>query len=547
MRGAGGAEVESRFSGGRGLLLLLALLLLLRLLTLGRLPLFDVTESRYAEIGREMAVTGDWITPTLHGGEPFLAKPPLHLWITAASIRAFGANEWAARLPGFLAAIGTLAIVAAVGRALFGAEASRLAVLLLGTSGLFYLLSGAVVLDGTFTLTTTGAIGSFLLHRRDPTRRVHGLLVFLFLGLGLLAKGPAAAVLVLLAIGAGSAARRSAAGLRALPWLPGIGIGLAVAGPWYLLAERATPGFWNYFFIHEHLLRYLRREYGDLYGHGHVSPYGLVWVLGFLAFLPWTPGLVGAARRAWCGRGTAVTDPSVPFLWSGALVPLVFFTLSRSLSLPYVLPSLPFLALLLGREWAVGEGRVIRWPLLLTPVLFLGGSIFALYEFPSSTIEKAALLVLSAGLALAALVAARSGSRGVLLGAGAVLFPAFLLGATFALPRSVGEAKSTRHLAEAVARIPGDGEREVLFHGGVPLSAEFYFGGRVSGFDPGKEAGAGGESGGDLILVLRGGREEELPPEIGARLSLAGTSGRHRIYILPAASSPAGAGKEGAR
>ena len=53
-------------------------LLLLRLATLGVAPLFDKTEGRYGEIGRAMAASGDWITPTLHGGEPFWGKPPLH-------------------------------------------------------------------------------------------------------------------------------------------------------------------------------------------------------------------------------------------------------------------------------------------------------------------------------------------------------------------------------------------------------------------------------------------------------------------------------------
>jgi hypothetical protein len=179
------------------LLLLLAALYLVRLVTLGLLPLFDSTEGRYAEIGREMAASGNWVTPTLHGGEPFWAKPPLHFWLTALSIRAFGANEWAARLPSLVVAALTLALVAHAARAIAGAEAARLAVLFLGTSGLFFLLSGTVIGQDLHALHDRRARG-LPPHARTRTPR-DGHFFFCFLGLGLLAKGLTAAILVLAA------------------------------------------------------------------------------------------------------------------------------------------------------------------------------------------------------------------------------------------------------------------------------------------------------------------------------------------------------------
>lgn len=542
---AGNGRARLRGGGDRALLLLVSCFLLLRLATLGVLPLFDATESRYAEIGREMAVSGNWVTPTLHGGEPFWAKPPLHFWMTALAMRIFGATEWAARLPSFLAALGTLLLTAALGRSLFGRSASLRAAVLLGSSGLFFLLAGTVLLDVTFAFATTGALGAYLLHVKEPGRRRFGLLVFFFLALGLLAKGPVAAALVLLAIGADAAFRRSARALRALPWLPGIGILLLVAGPWYLLAERATPGFLRYFFIHEHWLRYLHKEYGDLYGHGHVSPYGLVWGLAFLAFLPWTPALFGAARGALRRRGSGAGDPAGTCLWIAALAPLVFFTFSRSLSLPYVLPSLPFLALLLAREEAEGRGAVPRRSLLLAPVLFLGGVIFTFQEFRVSAGAGAALVAAAAGVFLLALGATRSKRPMARLAAGVSLVPLFLLAASLGLPGSIAETKSTRHLAETIAGLGADTGETVLFHGGIPLSAEFYLRGRVARFDPSAD-GTGGDVGParDRILVLREGRERDLPLELLERLRPAGASGRHRVYRLPARSAPEGGGEE---
>jgi 4-amino-4-deoxy-L-arabinose transferase-like glycosyltransferase len=520
---------------------LLAALLLARLLTLGALPLLDTTEGRYAEIGREMAASGNWITPTLHGGEPFWGKPPLHFWLTAASIRALGATERAARLPSFLAAVATLVVVWKVGRRAHGPEAARIAVLLLGSSGLFFLLAGAVVLDVTFTLATTGALGSFLLHRKDPERRAPGLLFFLFLGLGLLAKGPVAAVLVFLPVVAASLLSRGAAPARPLPWAWGAGIVVLLAAPWHLLAERATPGFLDYFFIHEHILRYLRKEYGDLYGHGHVSPYGLVWALGLVSFLPWTIALFGAAGRALRSLRSGHRDTETLFLWVSALTPLVFFTFSRSLSLPYVLPSLPFFALLLGKEMAEEGGRVPGRSLLVTSVLLLGGAAYARVALYGSSSGGTVLLGAGCLVLILSLVAARARAPKVRLALGALVFPVFILAGTASFPEPVAAEKSARSLARVAARASGEASREVLFYGKVPLSAEFYFQGRVRSLGERPEALAGEVAKGGGLLVIRADRAAALPEGIRASLRDAGWSGRYRLFhMVGTPSTPGG-------
>jgi 4-amino-4-deoxy-L-arabinose transferase-like glycosyltransferase len=70
-----------------------------RFVLLGALPLIDPTESRYAEIARQMVAHGDWVTPWLAPGVPFWGKPPFSFWMSAASFRLFGINDFAARLP----------------------------------------------------------------------------------------------------------------------------------------------------------------------------------------------------------------------------------------------------------------------------------------------------------------------------------------------------------------------------------------------------------------------------------------------------------------
>jgi len=78
---------------------ILAIIAFSRLATLGAYPLMDATEGRYGEIAREMAVTGNWITPQLEPGEPYWGKPPFYFWLTALSFKLLGTSEFSARLP----------------------------------------------------------------------------------------------------------------------------------------------------------------------------------------------------------------------------------------------------------------------------------------------------------------------------------------------------------------------------------------------------------------------------------------------------------------
>src|SRR5262245_52809123 len=100
---------------------------------LGAWALFEPDEGRNAEIAREMLLTGDWAVPHLNG-LPFLDKPPLLFWAIAAGFRVLGEHEWVARLPSMLAAIATIAVTYALGRALVGRRAAVTAAIVLATS-----------------------------------------------------------------------------------------------------------------------------------------------------------------------------------------------------------------------------------------------------------------------------------------------------------------------------------------------------------------------------------------------------------------------------
>ena len=89
----------------------------------GSYPLFDPDEPIYAQVGREMAAGGGWLSPHLNGALWF-DKPPLFYWLSGLSISLLGANEFAARLPSALAALGVVALVGCWARHDFGARAA---------------------------------------------------------------------------------------------------------------------------------------------------------------------------------------------------------------------------------------------------------------------------------------------------------------------------------------------------------------------------------------------------------------------------------------
>ena len=359
-----------RFEAGTlAAVLLIAALLTLRLFAMAWLPLMDSTEARYAEIGRKMLELGDWITPWHDYGVPFWAKPPLSFWLTAASMKVFGVNELAARLPHFLC---MLFVAAACGRlAASRRDTPPLATLgLLCGAALSLVSAGAVMTDEALVVGTTLALCGLWQALHGPRHRDGAILLFAGLAIGLLAKGP----LVLALAGLPTAAWAVWTGqvrrlLRDVPWIAGLVVTTAAAGWWYLAAELKTPGFIDYFIVGEHWHRFLTPGWsGDRYGFAHAFPAGTIWLFALVSTLPWPLVLLAAASAPRAAR------PEIPgadadtrswqfYLVCWSLAPLVFFTAARNIILPYALPALPPMALLashwLGRR--VGTERMHAW------------------------------------------------------------------------------------------------------------------------------------------------------------------------------------------
>src|SRR3954465_862145 len=134
---------------------------------LGYRSLAKPDEGRYAEIAREMAVTGDWVTPRLNGIKYF-EKPALQYWATAAAFRAFGEREWAARLWTGLCGFWGVLLAFFAGRRLYGAAAGLLAGAVLGSSLMYFVMGHLNTLDMGLAVFLEAALVAFLVGLRAP-------------------------------------------------------------------------------------------------------------------------------------------------------------------------------------------------------------------------------------------------------------------------------------------------------------------------------------------------------------------------------------------
>lgn len=161
-------------------------------LPLGSYRLFNPDEGRYAEIAREMAVSGDWVTPRLDALRYF-EKPPLQYWATAATYRAFGESEWSARLWAALTGFLGLLLTGWIGARLYGATAGALAALVQAGALLYLGLARILTLDMGLTATLELALCGLLLlvqqDRKDADARLGAWLLALGVALAFLAKG----------------------------------------------------------------------------------------------------------------------------------------------------------------------------------------------------------------------------------------------------------------------------------------------------------------------------------------------------------------------
>ncbi len=350
----------------RTLLLLLAALAILWFGNLDYRKLVRPDEGRYAEIPREMTASGDWLTPRLNGVRYF-EKPPLQYWATATAYKVFGEHHWTVRI--WPAATGFAGIVLAyfIGTILFGAPAGLYAALILASSLGYVLVAHIATLDMGLTFFMTLILGGLLLGLRQQATPAENRLwmhvAWAGMALATLSKGLIGVALPVMVLAAYIILQRDFGLLRRLRlWTGGL-LFLVIAAPWFVAVSIANPGFFDFFFIHEHFQRFLTQA------HRRPGPWWYFLPVLALTILPWLSILCDALPRSWKARGTTAEFQPQRLLLLWVVLIFVFFSVSGSKLPSYIMPIYPALALLMGLYLSERQATTLLWHLAPLPVL----------------------------------------------------------------------------------------------------------------------------------------------------------------------------------
>lgn len=430
---------------------------------LGAYPLLDINEGLYAEIAREMLETGQAVVPRLLG-VPYIEKPPLLYWLMALSFRAFGPSEASARLvsaaPMLLLTLALSLFFSRLGHR----RAGLYAALVLSTSVAVVFVSRTVLFDPLLTALLSGCFLAFLQWYLDRRQSVLMFSAF-FLALATMEKGGVAIALAGGVIGTFFIFMQDLPALRAMFNKAAIGLFLALTIPWHIAASLQQEGFAWFYFMNEHLLRYVGLREPHDYHLG--PPYYYVPKL-LILLLPWTPLLTLLARSPVASDHHTIAVDRFCKAW--VLFPFLFFSLSQAKAEYYILVIAPACALLIGTELErrldAGTDKLVSHCLGFSMALAVALLWAALHAQRVEHLRPDGIVVAFAGLVLSAAawfftirwLAASGGQRwlrdAAVLGVGLVVIPVLVVTVQFVDGKSVH--KSSRHVAEAIQ-----------WHGGV--------------------------------------------------------------------------------
>jgi 4-amino-4-deoxy-L-arabinose transferase-like glycosyltransferase len=371
------------FRSPPALYVLAAVFIVCSLLVLDVRTLIPPDEGRYAEMAREMFLSGDWITTRLNGIKYF-EKPPLHTWMSAVAFTLFGLGEWQARLWNGVCGIAGVFMVAYTGRRVFGGRAGLYAGVVLGSMLFWAAASQFNSLDLPVAANMALALCALLIAQQDDAtaaqRRNWMLVCWAGMALSVLAKGLIGIVLPGAVLSLYMLVSGDRQVLRRLHPVAGLALFLAIALPWFLLVAARNPEQPHFFFIHEHWDRFFLKT------HHREGPWYYFLVLMLPAAVPWLPLLptaLAAARKRVEGRFQTV---QLLLVW--VLFILFFFSYSSSKLPGYMLPVFPAMALLIG----VYIERASRSMAVMTSVLLAAVGVVGLACLPFIASLDTALL-----------------------------------------------------------------------------------------------------------------------------------------------------------
>jgi hypothetical protein len=349
--------------------------------------LMDDVDASHGQLAENMLRAHDWVIPHLDG-VPYVEKAPLPYWLIAVSYLFLGVHDWAARIPFAMGAILLCWITALYGRWAFGKTAGFLSGLMLATCIGLFLFTRILIPDVLLTLCITVAFWSLQRALNEDAQEIHTrrwvVLLAGSMATGVMLKGfiavvlPVGGGLLYLAITRQLWSRHTWKRLH-----PGIGafVFLLIAAPWHVLATFRMPpyfaftfhsgpgeyhGFFWFYFMNEHVLRFLGLRYPHDY---NTVPRLAFWLLNLVWLFPWSFYLPAALKSNYRPSDRAGRTRLMALCWSGFL--LLFFTFSTTQEY-YSMPLYPALALLLASGLDSPAGQ--KWFEPITKVL---GSIYA--------------------------------------------------------------------------------------------------------------------------------------------------------------------------
>ncbi len=389
------------------------------------LGLVGADEPRYAQIAHEMLVRFDsagtlnerlsaCVTPYLYG-RPWLEKPALYYWRAMFIFQDFGVHDWAARLPSATFAFIMVGLIYLHMRRFRPGGHLDAALITVACAGIMAFSRGASTDMQMAAPLSIGLLGWYAWYETNSKFWLYD--IYFFTGLATLAKGPVAPFLAILIIAAFAFLRREWHILRRSLWWPGVVLYFAMVLPWFIAVQHQNPTFFREFFLEHNLERFATDRYQ------HEQPFWYYLVVVLLALMPWT---VVALRALIDGIQTSVAEwrlrhsragkplptrpgdafPEFLVLWS--LLPIVFFSLSRSKLPGYILPAIPPITILTGDYlFRRRQPGLNRW-ILLGHAVFCAATTMAVLLLPWFVAHGAAMPP-SHALAAAALAAIGAG------------------------------------------------------------------------------------------------------------------------------------------
>ena len=358
--------------------------------------LVGADEPRYAQIAHEMLEHFDsahtlkdrlsaCVTPYLYG-HPWLEKPALYYWRAMGVFQEFGVHDWSARLPSTTFAFFMVALIYLHMRRFRPGGHVDAALITVACAGIIGFSRGASTDMQMAAPLAIGLLGWYAWYETGSKFWLYD--IYFFTGLATLAKGPVAPFLALVIVSAFALLRKEWSILRRSFWWPGVLLYLAMVLPWFIAVQHQNPTFFREFFLEHNLQRFATNRYQ------HLEPGWYYLAVVLLATMPWTViairALVDGARTSFCEwrlRHTAACRPCAgqpgdafpEFLILWALIPILFFSLSKSKLPGYILPSIPPITILTGDYlYRCRQKGLQRWVLLGHAALSGVMTLFAL-------------------------------------------------------------------------------------------------------------------------------------------------------------------------